>query len=69
MADAQSSWASAQRRYASVLGNMEPNIQQADLGAKGTYYRVRVGPWASRGEAVQVCERLRAAGGDCIVTR
>jgi cell division protein FtsN len=52
-----------------VLGNMEPNIQEADLGAKGTYYRVRVGPWASRGEAVQVCERLRAAGGDCIVTR
>jgi hypothetical protein len=68
-ADAQASWSSAQRRFSSVLGKMEPNIQEADLGAKGTYYRVRVGPWASRGEAVQVCERLRAAGGDCIVTR
>lgn len=69
MDDAQSSWAAVKRRYPLVLGAMEPNIQQADLGAKGIYYRVRVGPWASREEAVQVCESLRAAGGDCLVTR
>jgi hypothetical protein len=58
-----------QQRFSSVLGDMQPNIQEADLGAKGIYYRVRVGPWAARAEAVQVCESLRSAGGDCIVTR
>ncbi len=58
-----------QQRYASVLGNLDPNIQEADLGTKGIYYRVRVGPWSSRDDAIQVCESLKAAGGTCFVTQ
>jgi cell division protein FtsN len=68
-ADAQSSWNSLKSRYSSVLGALEPSIQEADLGAKGVFYRVRVGPWASRDEAIGVCEALQAAGGDCFVGR
>ena len=66
---AQSSYAGMQQRYSSVLGSLQPNIQEADLGSKGVYYRVRVGPWSTRAEAVQVCEKLRSAGGECIVTQ
>ena len=44
-------------------------IQEADLGTKGLYYRVRVGPWASRDDAIKVCEALKAAGGNCFVTQ
>jgi cell division protein FtsN len=66
---ARASFADMQRRFGSVLGSLTPNIQQADLGERGIYYRVRVGPWATRAEAVQVCETLRSAGGDCIVTQ
>ncbi len=69
MEEARSSYASMQRRYGPVLGKLEPVIQQADLGDKGIYYRVRVGPWASRDDAIQVCESLKAAGGNCYVTR
>ena len=65
---AQSAYAGMRERYASVLGNLDPNIQEADLGAKGIYYRVRVGPWASKDEAIQVCESLKTAGGSCFVT-
>lgn len=65
--DAQSSLAGIQRRYGSVLGDLEADIQEADLGAKGVYYRARLGGWATRAEAVGVCEQLKAAGGTCFV--
>ncbi len=66
---AQASFAAMQRRYRSVLGGFEPNIQRADLGDKGTYFRVRIGPMASRDAALRLCEQLKAAGGSCFVTR
>jgi hypothetical protein len=66
---AQSAFATMQRRYKSVLGGFQPNIQRADLGAKGTYYRVRIGPMASRDAALRLCEQLKSAGGSCFVTR
>ena len=68
-AAAQSSFNDMQGRFASILGSLSPDIQQADLGDRGIYFRVRVGPWATRAEAIQVCEALKAAGGDCIVTQ
>lgn len=66
---ALSTFASLQRRYSAVLGNLEADIQRADLGERGIYYRVRVGPWAQRDDAVGVCEALKSAGGDCFVAR
>jgi hypothetical protein len=66
---AEAAFAGMQSRFGSVLGGMSPTIQQADLGAQGIYYRVRVGPWSTREEAIQVCEALKAAGGDCFVVQ
>ncbi len=68
-AQAAASLASLQSRYASILGGLNPDIQRADLGAKGIYYRARVGPFPTRPEAIEVCEKLKAAGSTCIVTR
>jgi cell division septation protein DedD len=67
--EAQTTYSRLQRNYASILGNLEANIQRADLGDRGIFYRVRVGPWAQRGDAVAVCESLKAAGADCFVTQ
>jgi len=36
-------------------------------GPKGEWWRVRVGPFAERDEAVRFCHDLRAAGQSCIV--
>ncbi|HWT29920.1 MAG TPA: SPOR domain-containing protein [Propylenella sp.] len=68
-AQAQASFSAMQSRYSDILEGMEPNIQRADLGAKGIYYRARVGPFPTRPDAIEVCEKLKAAGGTCIVTR
>ncbi|MBL4756148.1 MAG: SPOR domain-containing protein [Rhizobiales bacterium] len=55
-------------QYASAIGNYRPLIQRADLGDRGVYYRLRVGPMSSQAEAAQVCNNLKAAGmGDCLV--
>jgi hypothetical protein len=67
-AGAEATFADLQRRYPSILGDLEANIQRADLD-KGTFYRVRVGPWAERSQAVEVCEALKTAGADCYVAR
>ena len=55
--------------YPGLLGDKTPNIQRADLGDKGIYYRVRVGPMADRAGAIQFCEELKSSGGKCFVTR
>ena len=65
---ARASFSSLQARFPQVLMGYQPSIKAVTLGGQGTYYRVRVGPLASRNEASALCGRLKAAGGDCIVT-
>ncbi|MBK1624903.1 SPOR domain-containing protein [Afifella marina] len=66
---ARSSYSNLQRRFPQLLGGQEAVILQADLGDKGIYYRVRVGPMASREAAISLCENLQSAGGSCFVTQ
>lgn len=65
---AQAAFGDLQRRYGSVLGGVSPVIERADLGDRGTFYRVRI-PTSSRDDAISLCERLKSAGGDCFVRR
>jgi cell division protein FtsN len=55
-------------RHASVLNGLSPEIKEADLGASGKFYKLRLGSVASRGKAAQLCNALIAAGEkDCLV--
>lgn len=65
-ADAQASVRSLNTRFGSLFGGNELVVQSADLGQKGTWYRVKL-PAASLGDASQVCAQIKANGGDCIV--
>ena len=56
-----------QQRH-SALAGYSLNIQRADLGDRGVYHRVRVGPFA-RSAANSLCQRVKSQGGDCIVRR
>lgn len=67
-AAAREAYQALQRRYPSVLGGRSAVIVSAEIPDKGTFYRARI-PAASREEAIQVCESLQAAGGDCFVRR
>ncbi|WP_271201133.1 SPOR domain-containing protein [Methylopila turkensis] len=68
-AEARAAYAALQRKYPQVLGSYSASIQTATVGDRGTYYRVRVGPFADGAQASSVCSNLRAAGGDCVVSR
>jgi hypothetical protein len=64
---AQSAWKTFQTRYADVVTNLSDDVQKADLGARGTWYRLRVGPFGDRSAAIAACEKLKAQGGSCFV--
>jgi hypothetical protein len=68
-ADAMASFKALQGKFPAVLGSREPLIKRADLGDKGIYYRAMVGPFGSPNEAVQFCNGLKTAGGQCVVQR
>jgi hypothetical protein len=67
--DAQTSYRSLQTKFPDVLGQRQPVIKRADLGEKGIYYRAMVGPFGTPDEAVQLCNSLKTAGGQCVVQK
>jgi hypothetical protein len=67
--NAQAALQALQAKYPSQLSGRQPIIRRADLGAKGIYYRLLVGSFASAEEAAGLCSKLKAAGGNCIVQR
>ncbi|MEM6851019.1 MAG: SPOR domain-containing protein [Pseudomonadota bacterium] len=67
--EAELSWTKLKARFPSMMTSVGPNIQQADLGARGVYYRLRVGPFAEKSEADEFCRVLKARGQDCIVRK
>ncbi|EJW12202.1 Sporulation related protein [Rhodovulum sp. PH10] len=67
--DARASFRILQRKYPSVLGGRDVLVKRKDLGSRGVFYGTQVGPFASRGDAVQLCENLKSIGGNCIVQR
>ena len=67
-AEALAFFADLQQQYGQILGGAQPDIQEADLGAKGVWFRLRIGPPGSGGAAKDMCVKLKAAGlKDCIV--
>ena len=67
--EAQASWQSLQQRYSGVLGAQQATIRRVDLGERGVFYRAQVGPFSTRAQASEVCQSLKAAGGECVIQR
>jgi hypothetical protein len=68
-AEAQAAFRSLRAKFPEQLGNREPIVRRADLGAKGVFYRAMAGPFASAEAAAEMCSSLKAAGGKCLVQR
>ena len=67
--EALKQFADMQQQYTSILSNKTPDVQEADLGEKGTYHRLLVGPPGSRESASSLCTQLKAQGySGCWVT-
>lgn len=54
-------------RHGDQLGGRQPVVDESVIGSMGTFYRVRLGPYASANEPEQLCGALRADGFDCLV--
>jgi cell division septation protein DedD len=66
--DALANFADAQQKYPSLLGSYQPLVRKTDLGPKGTWYRLQVGPLPDKDAAYRLCGQLKSKGhGDCLV--
>ena len=64
----ENSWKNLSKKY-NVLSNQPYEIETADLGAKGTYYRLKAGAFPTRDGADNLCNDIKALGGSCIVKK
>ena len=55
------------KKHPDILAGLSGIVIRVDLGAKGVWYRMRVGPFANRGEAGGVCGQLKAVDVGCFV--
>lgn len=62
----EKSWTDLSKKY-TVLQGLPHEIEEADLGAKGTFYRLKAGAFADRGGADKLCGDIKALGGSCLV--
>jgi cell division protein FtsN len=68
-ADAETAWKAYKARHSALLSGYSDDVQQADLGAKGTWYRLRIGGLSDKEAATALCDKLKADGGACILGR
>jgi cell division protein FtsN len=66
-AEADTAWNTYKTKHAALLAGYSPNVAQADLGDKGTWYRLRIAGFSSKDVASALCDRLKADGGGCFL--
>jgi hypothetical protein len=66
-AEADAAWKVYKAKHAALLSGYGPDVQQADLGDKGTWYRLRIAGFPSKDVATALCERLKADQGACFL--
>ncbi len=65
--EAAAQWSRMEARLGDYLEGKLPDVERADLGARGVYHRLRVGPFASSEDARRYCAGLKERGQDCLV--
>lgn len=68
-AAAWAAWEKLKEKHGKLLAGREAIVQKADLGAQGTVYRLRIKDMPTKAEAVNMCQKLKAAGLACFVAR
>ena len=64
----EKSWTTMSKKY-SMLKDLPYEVEKADLGAKGVFYRLKVGSLPTKADATALCSKLKAAGGSCFVVK
>jgi cell division protein FtsN len=66
---AEEAWTKLIAKHADLVSSLSPDYQSAQIANKGTYYRLRVGPFDSREDASALCSVLKARRQDCLVVK
>lgn len=61
------SWAAMQKKFPAILGGKTLDIEEADLGDRGIFYRIRALGFVSEATADKACAELKEKGQDCLV--
>ncbi len=56
---AQRGWAQIKRAHKGVLGSLKHEVTRVKLGRKGTYYRLKAGPFKNAAAAKNACRQLK----------
>jgi SPOR domain len=67
--DAKAAWTKLKARNGDLLGALSPVVARANLGERGTFYRLRAGPVESEARAQAICDALSDRGASCIIIR
>ncbi len=65
---AVSGWDSLQALFPGLLASRPARLEEADLGSRGVFLRLKAGPFDTETEARTACRQIEAAGGWCAVT-
>ena len=63
---AEEAWKRVSAKHGDLIVGLGPDYQSAEIPGKGTYHRLRIGPFRSKAEAAEVCSALKARKQDCI---
>jgi len=53
------------KKLEDIIGDRQDNIEFADLGTRGIFYRLQLGPFESRANANKFCAELKENGQNC----
>jgi cell division septation protein DedD len=65
-AGVEPAWERFAARAPDLFASAQLDVERADLGARGVYFRLRAGYFPDRAAAARFCERIREMGQDCI---
>lgn len=66
---AQRHWELLRAENTELLGDMTLFLEEANLGTRGIFYRVQIGPFPNEATAEDMCLQLKAQRLDCLVVR
>ncbi len=66
---ARKEWKRLRKAHPTLFEDLALDVQRADLGDRGIFFRIRVGPFPNRATAQDMCAQIKATKLDCLVMR
>jgi hypothetical protein len=66
--EANAAWRAFTQKHP-MAANYQSDVRKVDLADKGVWYRLRIVAFADKSEAVQLCDKLKADGGNCFLAK